>query len=73
MIAGSIIRDRISSSVRCKIRFFNGYHVAIGGIVLALSEQGDPVNTALRDSIIEDLDERIRNFDHEIRINSLGY
>ena len=73
MIAGSIIRDRISSSVRCKIRFFNGYHVAIGGIVLALSEQGNPVNTALRDSIIEDLDERIRNFDHEIRINSLGY
>ncbi len=73
MIAGSIIRERISSRVRCKIKFFNGYHVAVGGIVLSLNEQGTTPNIAIRDRIIKDLDEIIKNFDHEIRINSLGY
>ena len=73
MIAGQIIRDRISSRVRCKIRFFNGYHVAVGGIVLGLNEQGKPINTEMRDNIIKELDEIIKNFDPEIRVNSLGY
>ena len=40
-----------TTSTRCKIKFFNGYHVAVGGIVLGLNEQGITPNIAIRSSL----------------------
>ncbi len=73
MKAGSIIRERISSQVKCPVNFFNGYHVAVGGIIMGLQECGIAINKGQRDRMIQEVDRIVENFNSKLRLNSLGY
>ena len=73
MKAGSIIQDRIRNSVKCHIRFYYGYHVAIGGIIIKLNKLGIKVEEEFRDDMIAQLNLLIENEDKVLRKNSLGF
>jgi N-acetylglucosamine kinase len=73
MKAGDIIQNRIISNIKCPVRFFFGYHVAIGGIILTLNDLGIPVNERIRDDIIKDLNKIINNKEPQMRMETLGF
>lgn len=73
MKAGTIIQSSIIKSVKCPVRFYYGYHVAIGGIIIKLNKLGKKVNDRLRDSLVAQVDALIESEDKELRKISLGF
>jgi len=71
-LSGKLLKDSIQSSVKCKVRFFPGFHVCIGGIVLASRDIGFSFSAAERDHAIDSLQESVMKNTPDILRDSLG-
>ncbi len=71
-LSGKLLQDNIQSSVKCNVRFFPGFHVCIGGIVLASMDMGFSFTGAERDQAINYLQESVMKKNPSILRDSLG-
>ena len=71
-LSGKLLQDNIQSSVKCNVRFFPGFHVCIGGIVLASMDMGFSFTGAERDQAINSLQESVMKKNPSILRDSLG-
>ena len=71
-LSGKMLQDSIQSSLKCKVRFFPGFHVSIGGIVLASLDMDFSFTKAERDQAINSLQESVMKKNPIILRDSLG-
>lgn len=71
-LSGGVLTDIIQSSVKCKIRFFPGYDVCVGGIVLASRDMGFQFPTEEKEKIIHSLEKSIMKNPPEMLKETLG-
>jgi len=70
--SGKFFTNTIASGSKCKPRFYYGYHVCVGGIVIASREMGFQITEKDRDFIIAQLESDIKMKPAELLKNSLG-
>ncbi len=71
-LAGKLLMDSIQSSVKCNIKFFAGFNVCVGGILLASQEMGFPFSEKDRDQAINSLQGSVMTNSPEKLRDSLG-
>jgi glucosamine kinase len=63
--AGNILVSRISTSLKTDVRIYHGYEVAVGGLIMVLSEKGHSVDKQTRESLLKDFNQMLRSKDKE--------
>jgi N-acetylglucosamine kinase len=71
--SGKFFTNTIISHTKCRPKFFYGYHVCVGGIVIASREMGFQLTTKDRDFIISQLESDIRKKPADLLRDSLGF
>ncbi|WP_393971528.1 N-acetylglucosamine kinase [Oxyplasma meridianum] len=71
--SGKFFTNTITANSRCRPKFFYGYHVCVGGIVIGSREMGLQLTAKDRDFIISQLEADIKRKPAELLRDSLGF
>jgi len=71
--SGKFFTNTVTANSKCKPKFFYGYHVCVGGIVVGCREMGLQITSKDRDFIISQLEADIKKKPAELLRDSLGF
>ncbi len=71
--SGKFFTNTITANSKCRPKFFYGYHVCVGGIVIASREMGFQITSKDRDFIISQLETDIKRKPADLLRDSLGF